>query len=128
MNKNNDILNDLFSRMPEEELPQSFRINVMRKIEMETERIRIQSERWGWTIVIITSLLIAALAVVSILYIGIPKISLPIPDLTMLPFYFYIGMLALVLLGSDYLFRKHFRKKQFTHKDKQQEADPISLT
>lgn len=38
MTEKNDILKDLFSRMPEEELPASFRTNVMKQIMAEAER------------------------------------------------------------------------------------------
>ena len=40
MTEKNDILKDLFSQMPEEELPASFRANAMRQIMAEAERIR----------------------------------------------------------------------------------------
>ena len=46
MTEKNDILKDLFSRMPEEELPASFRANAMRQIMAEAERIRKRNERF----------------------------------------------------------------------------------
>lgn len=46
MTEKNDILKDLFSRMPEEELPASFRANAIRQIMAEAERIRKRNERW----------------------------------------------------------------------------------
>ena len=45
MNQKNDILKDLFSRMQEEELPVSFRANMMQQIMAEAERIRKRDER-----------------------------------------------------------------------------------
>ena len=56
MTEKNDILKDLFSRMPEEELPASFRANAIRQIMAEAERIRKRNERWGWIAVIAASL------------------------------------------------------------------------
>ena len=86
MTEKNDILKDLFSRMPEEELPASFRANVMRQIMAEAERRRKLGERWGWIAVITASLLMIGLAAASFLYMGLPKISVQIPDMSMLPF------------------------------------------
>ena len=118
MTEKNDILKDLFSRMPEEELPASFRANVMRQIMAEAERIRKRNERWGWIAVIAASLLMIGVAIASVLYMGIPKISVPIPDLDALPFYVYIGMLTLILLGADYKLRQIIKRRQMSHKEK----------
>lgn len=116
MTEKNDILKDLFSRMPEEELPASFRTNVMKQIMAEAERKRKLGERWGWIAVIAASLLMIAIA--SFLYMGIPKISVQIPDMSAFPFYAYIGMLALILLGADYKFRQIYKRRQMSQKEK----------
>lgn len=118
MTEKNDILKDLFSRMPEEELPASFRANVMRQIMAEAERRRKLGERWGWIVVITASLLMIGLAAASFLYMGLPKISVQIPDMSMLPFYAHIGILALILLGADYKFRQIFKRRQTSQKEK----------
>src|SRR5699024_10975773 len=118
MTEKNDILKDLFSRMPEEELPASFRTNVMKQIMAEAERRRKQGERWGWIAVIAASLLMIGIAIASFLYMGIPKISIQIPDMSAFPFYAYIGMLALILLGADYKFRQIYKRKQMSQKEK----------
>lgn len=118
MTEKNDILKDLFSRMPEEELPASFRANVMKQIMAEAERRRKLNERWGWMAVIAASLLMIGITVASFLYMGLPKISVQIPDMSMLPFYAYIGILALILLGVDYKFRQIFERKQMSQKEK----------
>ncbi|WP_298551385.1 hypothetical protein [uncultured Parabacteroides sp.] len=118
MTEKNDILKDLFSRMPEEELPASFRANVMRQIMAEAERIRKRNERWGWIAVITASLSMIGIAIASFLYMGIPKISVQMPDMSTLPFYTYIGMLALILLGADYKFRQLFKRRQMSQKEK----------
>lgn len=117
MTQKNDILKEVFSRMPEEELPRSFRANVMQQIMAEAQRIRKRNERWGWIAVISASLLMIGLAIGSFLYMDIPKISISMPHLSSLPFYFYIGMLSLILLGADYKFRQIVKKKQMSHKD-----------
>ena len=75
MTEKNDILKDLFSRMPEEELPASFRANAMRQIMAEAERIRKRNERWGWIAVIAASLLMVGIAIASFLYMNISPIS-----------------------------------------------------
>ena len=59
--------------MPEEELPASFRANVMRQIMAEAERIRKRNERWGWIAVIAASLSMIGIAIASFLYMGIPR-------------------------------------------------------
>ena len=115
MTEKNDILKDLFSRMPEEELPASFRANAIRQIMAEAERIRKRNERWGWIAVIAASLLIA---IASFLYMNISPISVQIPNMSTLPFYAYIGMLALILLGADYKFRQLFKRRQMSQKEK----------
>ena len=72
MTEKNDILKDLFSRMPEEELPASFRANAIRQIMAEAERIRKRNERWGWIAVIAASLLMVGIAI-GILFIIMQK-------------------------------------------------------
>ena len=116
MTEKNDILKDLFSQMPEEELPASFRANAMRQIMAEAERIR--KERWGWIAVIAASLLMVGIAIASFLYMNIPPISVQIPNMSTLPFYAYIGMLALILLGADYKLRQIFERRQTSQKEK----------
>ena len=118
MTEKNDILKDLFSHMPEEELPASFRANAMRQIMAEAERIRKRNERWGWIAVIAASLLMVGIAIASFLYMNIPPISVQIPNMSTLPFYAYIGMLALILLGADYKFRQLFKRRQMSQKEK----------
>ena len=118
MTEKNDILKDLFSRMPEEELPASFRANAMRQIMAEAERIRKRNERWGWIAVIAASLLMVGIAIASFLYMNISPISVQIPNMSTLPFYAYIGMLALILLGADYKLRQIFERRQTSQKEK----------
>ena len=118
MTEKNDILKDLFSRMPEEELPASFRANAIRQIMAEAERIRKRNERWGWIAVIAASLLMVGIAIASFRYRNISPISVQLPNMRPLPFYAYIGMLALILLGADYKFRQLFKRRQMSQKEK----------
>ncbi|WP_165154596.1 hypothetical protein [Parabacteroides sp. ZJ-118] len=100
-----DFLRDLFSRIPEEELPASFRSNVMRQIMLESVKAKKRDERFGLLAVILASLVMISLAVASLIYMGIPRISLPALDTSALAFYLYIGALALILLLADYKLR-----------------------
>ena len=118
MTEKNDILKDLFSRMPDEELPASFRANTLWQNKNETERIRIRIERWGWIAVSAASLLMVGIAIASFLYMNIPPISVQIPNMSTLPFYAYIGILAIILLGADYKFRQLFKRRQMAQKEK----------
>lgn len=115
--KNPDILENLFRQMPEEELPASLRLNVMQQIAKESAKVNKRNERLGLVAVIIASLLMLAMAVASFFYLGLPesswsqitwpKIHLDLPAFS---FYFYIGILTLLLLFLDYKFRKAFHK------------------
>ena len=88
-----DLLGDLFKRIPEEELPASFRSNVMRQIMLES------------------SLIMISLAIVSFVYMEIPKIAIPTISTSALAFYLYIGAITLILLLADYKVRNLFHKK-----------------
>ncbi|GHT30972.1 hypothetical protein AGMMS49574_11900 [Bacteroidia bacterium] len=112
MNTNeNDWLKGLFSRLPGEEPSASFREDMMKRIMAEAIRIKKRNERLGWLSVILASLVIVGLAIASLIYTGIPKITIRIPDLTTLSFYLFIGSLALILLTLDHYFRQAYKKK-----------------
>lgn len=116
--KNPDILENLFRQLPEEELPASFRLNVMQQITRETVKARKRNEWFGLAAVIAASLGMLGIAVVSILHymdmteITYPKIAWPAFNLPIFSFYFYIGMLTLLLLFLDYKLRKALRKDE----------------
>lgn len=112
-----DLLKKLFSRMPEAELPNSFRNNVMEQIRKEAVRIQKRKERMGLATIIVASLGIIGMAIFVLLYIGIPQIEISIPPLPNLPFCLYIGAISLLLLGADYKLRQMFKKKQADRKD-----------
>lgn len=119
-NKNNpDIFENLFRQMPEEELPAPFRLNVMQQIARESIKVNKRNEWLGLAAVVAASLLMLAIAVASFFYIRLPEqwsmqISWPAIDfnLSAFSFYFYIGILSLVLLFADYRLRKRFRKDE----------------
>lgn len=116
--KNPDILENLFRQMPEEELPASFRLNVMQQIAHETIKVRKRNECLGLAAVIAASLGMLGMAVAAILYyIGMPETTMtpmawPKIDISAFSFYFYIGILTLILLFLDYKFRKAYRKDE----------------
>ena len=51
-----DLLGDLFKRIPEEELPASFRSNVMRQIMLESAKAKKRDERFSLLAAIVASL------------------------------------------------------------------------
>ena len=111
--KDSDILENLFRQMQEEELPVSFRVNVMQQIAHETDRSRKRNEWLGLTAIITASLGILAMAIAFIFYyIRLPEITWPEIDLSVFSFYFYIGILTLILLFLDYKLRKAFHKDE----------------
>lgn len=107
-----DLLEDLFKRMPEEELPASLRVNVMRQVMMETSKAKKRGERFSLIAVILASLAMLALAVLSLIYMEIPPVTLPKLDPSTFVFYLYIGLLTLILLFADYKLRKLFHKSK----------------
>ena len=113
---NPDILEKLFNQLPEEELPASFRLNVIQQITSEAAKVQKRNERFGLAAVVIASLGMLGMAIALILYyIGLPEtaeiqIRWPQIDTGIFSFYFYIGILALLLLFLDYRLRKLFHK------------------
>jgi hypothetical protein len=107
----NDWLKPLFSRLPNEDLPDSFKEELMKRIGAEADRIRKRNELIGLLIVSLASLAIAGLAAGALLYAGVRCVRWDMPELVALPFYLYIGALTLLLLGGDHLLRRTYRKK-----------------
>ena len=91
-----DLLGDLFKRIPEEELPASFRSNVMRQIMLESAKAKKRDERFSLLAAIVASLIMISLATIST---------------SALAFYLYIGAITLILLLADYKLRNLFHKK-----------------
>ena len=102
-----DLLGDLFKRIPEEELPASFRSNVMRQIMLESAKAKKRDERFS----LLAALIMISLAIVSFVYMEIPKIAIPTISTSALAFYLYIGAITLILLLADYKLRNLFHKK-----------------
>ena len=100
-----DLLGDLFKRIPEEELPASFRSNVMRQIMLESAKAKKRDERFSLLAAIVASLIMISLAIVSFVYMEIPKIAIPTISTSALAFYLYIGAITLILLLADYKLR-----------------------
>ena len=105
-----DLLGDLFKRI-EEELPASFRSNVMRQIMLESAKAKKRDERFSLLAAIVASLIMISLAIVSFVYMEIPKIAVPTISTSALAFYLYIGAITLILLLADYKLRNLFHKK-----------------
>ncbi|MDR2496139.1 MAG: hypothetical protein LBD21_03340 [Tannerellaceae bacterium] len=107
-------LKRLLKRLPEPELPASFRENIMHRILAEAERSKKRSERIGWLLVSLASLSFVGLGAAALIRINrispaeFDMLALSLPSM---PFYLYIGALALVLLGMDHIFVKAYRKK-----------------
>lgn len=112
-----DLLKDLFSHMAEEELPVSFRTNVMQQIRKEAVRMQNRRKRLEWVALIGAVSILVAFAGLVLVYAEVPKIEISMPRFSDMSFYIYIGALTLVLLGADYKLRQLFKKKQADHKD-----------
>jgi hypothetical protein len=106
-----DSLKELFNRTPVEELPVDFREKVMQRIYTEAAKTKKRNERFGLLLVITASLFIIVLAVGSLIYLDLPKTEWLLRDLPSMPFYLYIGALALLLLLGDYKLRKSYGKR-----------------
>jgi polyferredoxin len=106
-----DILKTVFDRMPEEALPQTFIPDMMQQIRKEAVRIRKRDERLRIVALVAASLAIVGLAAAALLYTGIPQMKIEFPRITIPPSYIFIGILALVLLLADSLFRQNYYKK-----------------
>ena len=113
-NQTTDPLKHLFTLLPEPELPQSFRENIMGKIMAEAERKKKRGEQMSWLLVAAASLGFVALTVAAFLwfdYLSLAEFELPDLNVPSMPFYLYIGGLALLLLGVDHVFVRAYRKR-----------------
>jgi hypothetical protein len=110
--KENDRLRLLFGRMKMEELPGSFREEMMGRIFREAARRKRRNERLGLAAVIAASVAFMGLAAGALLYAGVPRVEWRMPELETLPFYLHIGALSLLLLGMDFFIRRAYRKRQ----------------
>ena len=70
-----------------------------------------QPDLLGDLAAIVASLIMISLAIVSFVYMEIPKIAVPTISTSALAFYLYIGAITLILLLADYKLRNLFHKK-----------------
>jgi hypothetical protein len=106
-----DLLETLFSRMPEEALPGNFQAEMMQRIRKEAVRIRKRNQLLNLSALIAASLAIIGLAVAALIRIGIPQYHFDFQSITIPPFYLCLGALSLILLLGDYLFRQAYYKR-----------------
>ena len=115
MTNKKDILQDLFKQIPQERHSDPLRSNIMYQIMIEAERMRKRNERLNMSAFIAALFLMAGTTIGIFFYLkGTYSLTLPeitILDLSLFPFYFYIGFLALILLGIDHKFREIYKKK-----------------
>ncbi|MDD4516384.1 hypothetical protein [Massilibacteroides sp.] len=109
--RNNDVLRELFSRLPEKQLPDNFRVSMMQKIKQEAVCQEKQEERKGLLITISIAAIILILGILALSFLKISPREFRIPDFSTVPFYLYIGGLVSLLLIADYKFRKRFNEK-----------------
>lgn len=105
-----DILKALFSQLPEEELPPTFQSETMQRIRQEAVRIAKRNNRLQLLALISATMITIGLAVASLIYLGIPQIRIEIPQISFPSYYLYFGILVLILLVADLLFRQHYYK------------------
>ncbi|MDR2534368.1 MAG: hypothetical protein LBC81_06320 [Tannerellaceae bacterium] len=113
-NQTADPLKHIFKRLPEPELPQSFRENIMNRIMAEAERKKKRSEQMGWLFVAAASIGVIGLAAAAFLWFdrfSLSEFEFPSLNFPSMPFYIYIGGLALLLLGVDHVFVRAYRKR-----------------
>lgn len=115
MTNKRDILQDLFKQIPQERHSDSLRSNTMYQIMIEAERMRKRNEHLNMSAFIAALFLMAGTTIGIFFYLkGTYSLTLPeitIPDRSLFPFYFYIGFLALILLGIDHKFKEIYKKK-----------------
>ncbi len=112
-----DPLKRLFTQLPKERLSETFRSDMMQQIMAEAIRIKKRNERLAMVAVIAASVIMLALGVLAVIYLGLPKLVIDwpkIPSLTSAPLALYVGALSLLLLFADYQLRKTYKRK---HKD-----------
>ena len=113
MNQHNesDWLDHLFQQLPEEELPVTFRSNVMDRV-MKAETRRQRRVFWMEIIALTLAVLfLIGLSIAALLYVDFQLPKWPEVSLNGLVFYSYIGFLSLLLLGADHLFRRYYQSK-----------------
>ena len=108
MKTNDDILKTLIQQLPEEPLPENFNDRLMKKLSDEKIQRTKRNERITIVAITIVSMVMIAMAAFIFKYLDI---ELEYPNFEMVPFYAFIGTLALLLLIMDYKLRRIFMKE-----------------
>ncbi|MGL4852736.1 MAG: hypothetical protein ACRC3Z_08860 [Phocaeicola sp.] len=122
MDKKNDVIKELFSKLPDDKLQPSFRMNVMLEVTKEARRMRRRNERWAMIATISTALLLIGIAVVAIWYaddsllltlqqtfISLKRVG---DNSEIFGFYSFIAFLAICLLFMDYKVRRFYARNK----------------
>lgn len=109
--KEDDFLRILFHRLPEEKLPSTFHQEMMMRIRKEAKRTRRKNKILLISAYTFALALFAGLTIATYIYLEIPKIEIEIPRISVSSFYIFLGVISIVLLLADYLFRRSFYKK-----------------
>lgn len=109
--ENDRILREAFENLPELTVPAELHSKVMQKVENEAKRKSRRVEILSRAAVVAAFLLLAGLAAMVIRDKVVPLFAGFILDIHMLMFCTYIGLLALSLLGLDYIIRRHLSRK-----------------
>ena len=119
METKNNMLKQALTRREACALPSNFTYRMMKEVRLAAERKRKRQALFTWISLIAAVLFFIALAVYFIVfYLGfnikeyIPTFEFVRPSVEMVGFYWYVGFLALVLLGLDYRMRIHKRKAE----------------
>ena len=112
MNQNeHDILESIFSRLPDEKLPPTFQSEMMLQIRKETVRISKRNEWLCVFALIAGTLFTVGLTVAALVYMGITQLTTELARISIPPTYIYFGLLVLILLIMDHLVRQRYYKK-----------------
>jgi polyferredoxin len=106
-----DILKTMFQHLPEETLPPAFLPDMMRQIRKEAARIRRRNAWLRIVALAAASSAIVGLTVATFIYMDIPQVRIEWPTVSIPPFYLFIGILSLILLLADSLFRQRYYRK-----------------
>ncbi|MDR2469551.1 MAG: hypothetical protein LBD27_03610 [Tannerella sp.] len=108
-----DRLKAIFSRLPDEPLPETWLPAMMQRIHAEALQSQKRSERWMIVAMIAASLMMVGLAVAAFIYMDISPIrfDFEIQWIKIPKDYIFIGLSILFLLLADSLFRRNYSKK-----------------
>ncbi|MDR2921665.1 MAG: hypothetical protein LBV72_20150 [Tannerella sp.] len=106
-----DLLRALFRRLPEEKLSSAFQQEMMMRIQKEAIRTRRRNRILLIAAYTFALALFAGLTITTYIYLEIPKIEIEIPRISVSGFYIFLGVISIVLLLADYIFRRSFYKR-----------------